>query len=629
LGFASSASPLKSRLDRLRGEIESLIDRKFEDGILQKVKHTKTKKGILRRLSGRTLRDYQWVLILGLWVVMLCLGYIGLSRWSIHHGESRSPLDLIYLTLQLVTIESGSVSGPVPWQLEIARFALPALAAYTALQALAVLFREQTKLLRLWFIHDHVVICGLSRKGLLLAKNLLEQGYRVVVIELDEGHDLIEQLRVRGAIILIGDATDQVVLQRASVHKARYLIAVCEDDGINAEIAVQAQNLIASFDRDPLTCIIHVVDPRLCDLLREREIGGITFPGLRLELFNVYERGAQLILEEYPPFAMDGLALDHPPHVLLLGMGKMGEILVTRIAHAWHSSYSASKQPLRLTVIDRNADEKLRSLEVRQPHLMSCCHFSALTIDVTSSDFYKADFLKDAKKNGVDIAYICFDNDSLGLNVGLNLARLTREQGIPIVVRMVEERGLSLLLGNEVKDQGGFSNLHAFSLLDKTCTPGLLFGGLHELLARSVHEDYLRQQRRSGGSLEEDETLVPWARLPEKVKDSNRRYADHISLKLQAVDCYLAPLRDWNAVEFSFTDPEVELMAQMEHERWVRERMREGWGYADERDDDGKVHPSIIEWNELPDGEKEKNRKFIRDLPRILAKSGFQIQRVR
>jgi hypothetical protein len=603
------------------------MNNEFEDGVLPKVKHTITKTGIPRRLFGRALRDYQWVLILGIWVVMLCLGYIGLSRWSIHHGESRSPFDLIYLTLQLVTIESGSVSGTVPWELEIARFGLPVLAAYTALQALAVLFQEQTKLLRLWFIRDHIVLCGLSRKGLLLAKNLLEQGYRVVLIELDESHDLIEQLRVRGAIILIGDATDQMVLQRASVHKARYLIAVCEDDGTNAEIAVQAQNLIASFDRDPLTCIIHVVDPRLCDLLREREIGGITFPGLRLELFNVYERGAQLVLEEYPPFEMDGGELDHPPHVLLIGMGKMGEILVTRIAHAWHSSHPASKDRLRLTVIDRNADEKLRSLEVRHPHLTSCFHFYAFAIDVTSSDFFEADFLKDVKKNGVDIAYICFDNDSLGLNIGLNLARLTRKQGIPIVVRMVEERGLSLLLGGEMKDQGGFSNLHAFSLLDRTCTPGLLFGGLHELLARSVHEDYLRQRRRLDQSPEEDKVLVPWDQLPEKIKDTNRRYADHISLKLQAVDCNLAPLRDWDAIEFSFTDPEIELMAQMEHERWVRERIGEGWAYAEEREDDGKVHPSLIDWGDLPEDEKEKNRTFIHDLPRILARSGFQIQR--
>jgi hypothetical protein len=536
-------------------------------------------------------------------------------------------LDLIYRNLQLVLFESGAVPSPVPWELEIARFALPALAAYTAIQALAILFREQTQVLRLWFTRDHVVICGLSRKGLLLAKNLLAENHRVVVIELNEGNELIEQLRVRGAIVVIGDATDPAVLRRASVMRAQYLIAVCEDDGTNAEIAFQAQNLVNELYRDPLTCIIHVVDPRLCELLREKEFGGITFPGLRLELFNVYERGAQLVIEEYPPFALDGQELNRSPHVLLVGMGKMGESLVTRLAYAWHSSYQKFMVPLRVTVIDLEAEEKLACLEARYPHLVVCCNFSPISIDVTSSRFYETHDLFESDSRGVDITYICFDHDSLGLNVGLTLSRLRGEREIPIVVRMIEERGLALLLSKVEEDSGTFSNLHVFNLLDKTCTTELLFGGMHEMLARSVHEDYVRQQRGLGRAAEETEILLPWDQLPDKVKDSNRRYADHISTKLQVVDCYLVPLQDWDALEFQFTDPEVERMAEMEHERWVQERRREGWAYGEERDDNRKVHPSLVLWENLPEGEKEKNREFIRNLPRVLARSGFQIQR--
>lgn len=536
-------------------------------------------------------------------------------------------MDLIYRNLQLVIFESVAVTSPVPWELEIARFALPALAAYTAIQALAILFREQTQVLRLWFSRDHIVICGLSRKGLLLAKNLLAENRRVVVIELNERNDLIEQVHARGAIVVVGDATDPAILRRASVMRARYLIAVCEDDGTNAEIAVQAQNLINEFDRDPLTCIIHVVDPRLCELLREKELGGITFPGLRLELFNVYERGAQLVLEEYPPFELNEQVLNRSPHVLIVGMGKMGESLVTRLAYAWHSSYQNSTVPLRVTVIDLQAEEKVACLAIRYPHLAACCNFSPLSIDVTSSRFYDAHNLFASDGRGVDIAYICFDHDSLGLNVGLTLSRLRMGREVPIVVRMIEERGLALLLRKGKGDVGTFSNLHVFNLLDKTCTTELLFGGMHEMLARSVHEDYVRQQRGLGRSEEENKILVPWDELPENVKDSNRRYADHISIKLQAANCYLAPLQDWDALEFQFTAPEVETMAEMEHERWVRERRREDWAYGEERDDNRKVHPSLVLWENLPEGEKEKNREFIRDLPRILARSGFQIQR--
>ena len=582
-------------------------------------------KGFFQFIFRRPLKDFLWVLILFLWIGAFVLGYIGQSKVANFQGTDLTPLDLIYLDLQLVTLESGSVTGTVPWELEVARYALPALAAYTAIQALAMLFREQTQVLRLWFTSGHIVICGLSRKGLLLAKNLLDLGEKVVVLELDEGNDLIEQLRVRGAIVITGDATDPALLRRASVHRARYLIAVCEDDGTNADIAVQSQNLIKDLERDPLTCIIHVVDPRLCDLLREKEIGGITFPSLRLELFNVYERGAQLILEGYPPFKVDGEESDQSPHVLLIGMGKMGENLVTRLAHAWHSNQRGGKEPLHLTVVDLEAEEKLKSLEVRYPHLMACCRFTAYSMDVNSSDFYEAKFLSESK--GVDTAYVCFDNDSLGLNVGLSLVRLKKLEATPIVVRTIEERGLALLLRNESGDQGGFAHLHAFSLLDRTCTPDLLFGGLHEMLARSVHEDFVRNQRDLGKSVEENEILVPWDQLPEGVKDSNRRYADDITSKLQAVGYYLAPLRDWDAFEFKFTAQEVENMAKMEHERWCQARSLAGWSHAEKKDEERKLHPSLIPWEKLPEEEKEKNRDFIRDLPGILAKAGFQVQR--
>jgi len=591
----------------------------------------KTESSIKTRfpfIFRRSVKDYVWTIIILLWIGAFILGYVGLSKATLLQGENRSPLDLIYLNLQLVILGVGDIHGPVPWELEIARFTLPALAAYTAIQAFAFLFREQIRYLRLWFIRDHVVVCGLSRKGVLLIKSLLQQGFTVVVIELDEGNDLIEQLRIRGAIILVGDATDQAVLRQARVEKAKYLLAVC-DDGVNAEIVVAAQRLVESLTRDPLTCIIHIVDPRLCDLLRESEIRGKAFSGLRLELFNVFERGAQLLMEEYPPFDREDEKIPVSPHILIIGMGKMGENLILRIAHAWHSMSSATKEPLYLTVIDLKALEKIQSLEMRYPRLAEYCEIRALSMDVYSSDFYKAEFLIDRRGRHIDLAYVCLDNDSLNLQVGLTLEHLTQRLGIPIILRMIEERGLASLLRNGKDNCRSFQNIHAFSLLNKTCTPELLFGGIHEMLARSVHEDYLRQQRRLRQLLEGNETLAPWDQLPEKIKDSNRRYADHISLKLQAVDCYLAPLRDWNAFEFSFTKPEVELMAEMEHERWVLERRQEGWSYAEQKDDDRKVHPSLILWEKLPDDEKEKNRAFIHELPHILAKAGFQVQRDR
>jgi hypothetical protein len=248
-------------------------------------------------------------------------------------------------------------------------------------------------------------------------------------------------------------------------------------------------------------------------------------------------------------------------------------------------------------------------------------------MDVRSPDFYEAKFMTDSQGRAIDIVYVCFDNDSLGLNVGLTLLRLTKKQDIPIVVRMMEEHGLASLLGEAIEERSAFQNLHAYGLLDKTCTPELLFGGIHEMLARAVHEDYVREQNLLGYTSEDNPTLVPWDLLSEEKKESNRRYADHMGIKLGAIEHRIEPLRDWDAVDFQFNEKNIEIMARMEHERWCRELRREGWRYGSARDDAGKRHPGLVPWSDLPDSERDKNRDFIRDLPRLLSRAGFQIQR--
>ena len=206
--------------------------------------------------------------------------------------------DVAYRTLQLIPMNSGDPeAGPVAWPLDVARFLIPFLAAWTAVRALLGLFgdRWQQFLLRYW--RDHVIICGLSRKGWLLAQGFVARGDRVVVIEADEEHDLIGPCRERGIVVLIGDATDPDLLRRAGVLRAGHLLAVTDDGGVNAEIAVRAQGVLRQAGDDrrdrarPLTCTVHLVDPQLYELARTRELALEEGVPLRLELFNVFERG--------------------------------------------------------------------------------------------------------------------------------------------------------------------------------------------------------------------------------------------------------------------------------------------------------------------------------------------------
>ncbi|MCU7811089.1 MAG: NAD-binding protein, partial [Candidatus Thiodiazotropha sp. (ex Notomyrtea botanica)] len=246
--------------------------------------------------------EYQWTIIGLLALTAFTLGLLGFFQYFSAKSEVRTSQDILYLTLQLFTLDSGAVTGPVPWSLEIARLLAPALLVYTAAKALLEIFHEQVQVFRARFAKNHVIICGLGRKGYLLARSFREAGFQVVAIELDKEKVKAVQAHRNGIIVLNGNVSDKERLRRVRVDRAAYLFSVCGDDGVNAEVAVHSRKLIKDLEGKGLTCFIHIDNNGLSGLLREREISTQHPDAFRLELFNIHERGARALLSAFQPF---------------------------------------------------------------------------------------------------------------------------------------------------------------------------------------------------------------------------------------------------------------------------------------------------------------------------------------
>lgn len=583
-----------------------------------------------RALLRRGWRESQWYVIAGLWILAVILGYIGFSSYFSAIGETRSGWTTFYLTLQLFVLESGAVTGPINWMLGVARFLAPAVVIFTVIQAVAAIFYEQVQRMRVRFYTGHIIVCGLGRKGLIIANEFCDLGYRVVVIEQGEDNPFLEQCRDRGAIILPGNAAEPELLHKARAHKADYLVSVCGEDGINAEVAIRARELVRDRRGRALTCIAHIVDLELCTLVREREFFLGQAGSYRLEFFNVFDSGARALLDEFPPFnGIDEIEAGSLPHIMVVGLGGLGESLVVHAARNWRYIYQSTRKKLHVSVIDRLAEAKVESMCLRYPQLEKICHFNMLQLDVESPRFYRTDFLFDSGGTGdVSIAYVCLDDDSKGLSAALALLNGMRDQQVPVVVRMAHQAGLAALIQGEDEEEGGFSNLHTFGLLDKTCKPDLLLAGTVELLARAIHDEYVRSQAEKGFTAQTNPAMVSWEKLPESLKESNRSQADHIGIKLRAVGYGIMPLADWGAEPFEFSPEQIELMAEIEHERWMEERLADGWSYATgEKDTERKTSPYLIPWNALSEEIKEYDRETVRAMPAFLKEAGFQIYR--
>jgi len=70
----------------------------------------------------------------------------------------------------------------------------------------------------------------------------------------------------------------------------------------------------------------------------------------------------------------------------------------------------------------------------------------------------------------------------------------------------------------------------------------------------------------------------------------------------------------------------IELLAKNVHEEWARKRVEEGWQYGSQRDDVMKLHPSLIPYDELSEGEKEYDRQTALSTLRMVISLGFRIE---
>jgi len=69
----------------------------------------------------------------------------------------------------------------------------------------------------------------------------------------------------------------------------------------------------------------------------------------------------------------------------------------------------------------------------------------------------------------------------------------------------------------------------------------------------------------------------------------------------------------------------IEDVAIAEHEGWMQEKLDSGWQTGPKRDDDAKIHPSIIPYENLSEEEKEKDRSAVRNYPEMVRRAGMKI----
>ena len=284
-------------------------------------------------------RKYEVPTFMAMGALAIILGFTGYIEYFRITGVNRPILDIVFMTFQLFRM-MFFLSGPFPWELEIARWLAAAVILYAAVRVIMAVFYEQLQLILLrWLVSDHVIICGFGQKGDILSGAFHEKGYKVAVVEKNMSKEMAQKCRDRGAAIISGSALNAQTLMLAGVDKARYLVTVMGDDGMNAEAALLARRLVEEKGSKSRTmnCYVHITDRQLCNLLKANyEFSCDRRSGFRLEFFNPFDGGAKALLREYP-------AIDN---VVIVGLSRMGESVLLQMAASWLSAHPGLEETI-------------------------------------------------------------------------------------------------------------------------------------------------------------------------------------------------------------------------------------------------------------------------------------------
>ena len=530
------------------------------------------------------------------------------SRW--HH---------FYQAMQSVFASAHSTSNAVCFAESLLGRSLIQISSQTlpAIVVLALLFVSWLtvgpSLHRWWFRYrgKHTIIAGEPES---IREAVHQARHRNGVAFLAINQENLEQLRRRFWLSLVESAYAPKgvmhVLARLGCGKARDVIAASTSDVANIEIseaAIQLANPNASTRPNIVTLIEQsgLRNLRAHELTREAAARSVDLTAVSLDQMQI-RQGVKLAIP-YQSKIVGARRI----HVVVSGSGRLLRPLAMQIAR---QAYELRSQKPVMTILRFGSDEFSDAAVER---FISAT--LAADIRVISGDASDAAGFERA------IGQLGFDQDPISAvhcteqNVGEAemLARRWEktlpqfgQKTPPIVIYP------SVATGAAALPIGGSGMWRWSPPIEIAAARS--FAETLDLHARAIHDDFLDKERNKWGpKFPSQISHAVWPELPAEFQDDNRAVADHFDAKLMMIGCRAADGAGLSAYELSMA--EVELLAAVEHARWMAGKSLDGWKYGPERDDKRRLHPSLLDYDALIETEKQKDRNNIIIMPQQLA----------
>ena len=608
--------------------------------------------------------------LVGLAILFVLFVYVGVISLQVYGGGPGSIYYDAYKILQLFVLSGDwafqqNVNPIVKMQAYVA----PVFTVIGIVEIFtAQLFLHIWQSVRLARISNHAVLSGLNDETIFLLASLNQADTKteVVIIDANPLRDLEAKCRRAGAILIKGDPGTRHVLARARIHRARIAISFLDEATDSLQFVLSANAEI----RQKTPRNAHSKKPEI-DLwvrLKEASFGVrlgeyFKFAGMSESaaprFFSIEEIAARRIIRAHPPEIYADAQGQTALHLSIYGHNALSTQVIVEMLR---QSTSASEDRVNLTIFTSHPSTCEDEVRALIPEIDKMANLDVRQLTIHPSGISSRDYSLLPEQSTLHV--VCYDRPEISVNVALSLRRLlltrpdtsddakARRVNAPILVHLANTRGIGELLRSNVDRRAHdqhtghlleYENeipdgIFAFGAVEDILTGDqddffipTLIDSIRENIARNLHFSYVRDRSVSREQKPTDSAVTyraerEWEKLPQEFRESSRLAADHLWSKATAMRFRIAK-SGAEKNDLILSNEEHELLAKLEHHRWLNERYLGGWTYGPKRVDAARRHNLLRPWSAISDKEKTFDQSLAARLQGTLASVGLEIKR--
>lgn len=313
-------------------------------------------------------------------ILVLSVFVLAFVGYSLYFGKNFHFWGVLYSVINFFLLNDSAdaqlwADGPAnPFALGLILAAKFIAALLVGLSLFSIFFEHAREFLVVYkikfFYRRHIIVFSLDSLGFRISKELLENGYLVVVVETNRESPFVEEIINAGGIVIYSNPFESKTLEKIGLSTSRACILANDKDEVNIEIAGQISLYDfdlnkKSSDHEAMKLFIHIKDQHNKRVLKDySDIDNIE-DNYDLHAINLEQMAAQKIYDEYPPHAYFNEGnQDCENSIAVVGLDKTAEAFL--LENVILSHYHDHK-PLKIFLVDKNANDFLKEFKYLYP----------------------------------------------------------------------------------------------------------------------------------------------------------------------------------------------------------------------------------------------------------------------